>query len=157
MGFPRQGYWSGLPFPSSTDLPYPGIKPASSAMAGRFFTSEPHREKKNIKINWDNKWYCRCCSSKQSTCQCRKYKRSRRCLQCRRSLGSIPGSERSLEERNGNPLQYSWLKNYKDSGASRQGCKTAGQDWACTHCTSTRWQFVLLPAKNIQENKIILV
>ena len=44
-----------------------------------------------------------------------------------------------------------------DSGASQQACKTAGQDWACTHCTSTRWQFVLLPAKNIQENKIILV
>jgi len=55
MGFPRQGYWSGLPFPSPTDLPYPGIKPASSAMAGRFFTSEPHREKKNIKIMQDNK------------------------------------------------------------------------------------------------------
>ena len=27
MGFPRQEYWSGLPFPSSGDLPDPGIKP----------------------------------------------------------------------------------------------------------------------------------
>ena len=27
MGFPRQEYWSGLPFPSSGDLPNPGIKP----------------------------------------------------------------------------------------------------------------------------------
>ena len=26
MGFYRQGYWSGLPFPSSGDLPNPGIK-----------------------------------------------------------------------------------------------------------------------------------
>ena len=26
MGFLRQGYWSGLPFPSSGDLPDPGIK-----------------------------------------------------------------------------------------------------------------------------------
>ena len=25
MGFPRQEYWSGLPFPSSGDLPDPGI------------------------------------------------------------------------------------------------------------------------------------
>ena len=29
MGFPRQEYWSGLPFPSPGDLPHPGIKPAS--------------------------------------------------------------------------------------------------------------------------------
>ena len=29
MGFPRQEYWSGLPFPPSGDLPDPGIKPAS--------------------------------------------------------------------------------------------------------------------------------
>ena len=29
VGFPRQGYWSGLPFPSPRDLPDPGIKPAS--------------------------------------------------------------------------------------------------------------------------------
>ena len=29
MGFPRQGYWSGLPFPSPGNLPDPGIKPES--------------------------------------------------------------------------------------------------------------------------------
>ena len=29
MGFSRQEYWSGLPFPSSGDLPDPGITPAS--------------------------------------------------------------------------------------------------------------------------------
>ena len=29
MGFPRQEYWSGLPFPSPGDLPNPGIKPTS--------------------------------------------------------------------------------------------------------------------------------
>ena len=31
IGFPRQEYWSGLPFPSPGDLPDPGIKPASPA------------------------------------------------------------------------------------------------------------------------------
>ena len=31
MGFPRQEYWSGLPFPSPGDLPDPEIKPASPA------------------------------------------------------------------------------------------------------------------------------
>ena len=32
MGFPRQEYWSGLPFPSPGDLPDPGIKPVSAAL-----------------------------------------------------------------------------------------------------------------------------
>ena len=41
MGFPRQEYWSGLPFPSPGDLPDSGIKPMSPALAGRFFTTEP--------------------------------------------------------------------------------------------------------------------
>ena len=40
MGFPRQEYWSGLPFPSSGDLPNPGIEPVSPALAGEFFTAE---------------------------------------------------------------------------------------------------------------------
>ena len=31
MGFPRQGYWSGLPFPSLGDLPDPGTEPLSLA------------------------------------------------------------------------------------------------------------------------------
>ena len=41
MGFSRQEYWSGLPFPSAGDLPDPGFKPVSPALAGRFFTTEP--------------------------------------------------------------------------------------------------------------------
>ena len=41
MGFLRQEYWNGLPFPSPGDLPDPGIKPASPALAGRFFITEP--------------------------------------------------------------------------------------------------------------------
>ena len=40
MGFPRQEYRSGLPFPSPGDLPDPGIEPESPALAGRFFTTE---------------------------------------------------------------------------------------------------------------------
>ena len=36
MGFPRQEYWSGMPFPPAGDLPAPGISPA---LAGRFFTT----------------------------------------------------------------------------------------------------------------------
>ena len=40
MGFPRQGYWSGLPFPAPGALPDPGIEALSPALAGGFFTAE---------------------------------------------------------------------------------------------------------------------
>ena len=36
-GIFQQEYWSGLPFPSPGALPYPGIKPMSPALEGRFF------------------------------------------------------------------------------------------------------------------------
>ena len=42
MGFPRQEYWSRLPFPTPGDLPNPGIEPTVltfPALAGRFFTT----------------------------------------------------------------------------------------------------------------------
>ena len=41
MGFPRQGYWSGLSFSSPEDLPNPGIEPMPPALASGFFTTEP--------------------------------------------------------------------------------------------------------------------
>ena len=41
MGFPRQEHWSRLPFPSPGKSSWPGIKPASSALAGGFFTNAP--------------------------------------------------------------------------------------------------------------------
>ena len=41
MGFPRQEYWSGLPFPSLGDLPAPGIKPGSPALREDSLPSEP--------------------------------------------------------------------------------------------------------------------
>ena len=41
MGFSSKEYWSGLLFLTPGDLPDPGIKPMSSALAGRFFTTEP--------------------------------------------------------------------------------------------------------------------
>ena len=41
MGFPREEYWSGLPFLSSGDFLNPGIEPTSPALASVFITSEP--------------------------------------------------------------------------------------------------------------------
>ena len=39
IGFSEQECWTGLPFPSWGDLPNPEFEPASSALAGRFFTT----------------------------------------------------------------------------------------------------------------------
>ena len=41
MEFSKQEYWSGLPYPTPGDLPNPGIEPASPALAGGVFTTEP--------------------------------------------------------------------------------------------------------------------
>ena len=41
MGFSRQEYWSGVPFPSIGTLPDPGIEPRSPALQAEALTSEP--------------------------------------------------------------------------------------------------------------------
>ena len=41
MAFPREEYWSGLPFPFPGVLPHPGTEPTSPALAGGFLTVEP--------------------------------------------------------------------------------------------------------------------
>ena len=49
MGFSRQEYWSGLPFPSPGDLPDPGIEPRSPTLQADTLTSEPPGKPLNIK------------------------------------------------------------------------------------------------------------
>ena len=44
MGFPRQEYWSGVPFPTERGLPNPGTEAASPALTGGFFAPEPPGE-----------------------------------------------------------------------------------------------------------------
>ena len=41
IGFSRQEYWSGLPFPSPGDLPNPGIEPRSPTLQADALPSEP--------------------------------------------------------------------------------------------------------------------
>ena len=83
MGFPRQEYWSGLPFPSPGDLSNPGIKPGSPALQIDALQSEPHPSMTTGKtialIILDS-------DSKESTCQCM------RCRKCGFDpwLGKIP-------------------------------------------------------------------
>ena len=50
MGFSRQEYWSGLPFPSLGDLPDSGIKPKSPALEADTLTSEPPEKIIFIKV-----------------------------------------------------------------------------------------------------------
>ena len=52
MGFSRQKYWSGLPFPSPGDLPDPGIELGSPALQTDTLPSEPPgKPKVNYKTN----------------------------------------------------------------------------------------------------------
>ena len=41
IGFSRQEYWSGLPFPSPGDLPDPGIEPGFPTLQANALSSEP--------------------------------------------------------------------------------------------------------------------
>ena len=41
MGFSRQEYWSGLPFPAPEDLPDPGIEPTSPALKADSLFTKP--------------------------------------------------------------------------------------------------------------------
>ena len=81
-GFSRQGYWSGLPFPSLGDLPHSGIKSTSPILQADFY----HKD------------FPGASAGKESA-----YKEG--------DLGSIPGLGRSPGEWKGYPLQYSGLEN----------------------------------------------
>ena len=99
MGFSRQEYWSGLPFPPPGSLPDPGIQltiPVSPSLAGGFFTTEPGKhlsleDKTNFLKPPES------ASGKASACQCRDLRDAER--------GRSPGGG------NGSPLQYSCLRN----------------------------------------------
>ena len=60
MGFLRQEYWSGLPFPLPGDLPSPRMEPVSLALAGGFFTTDPpgNPVRGNRHVNNKVGWWC---------------------------------------------------------------------------------------------------
>ena len=60
MGFSRQEYWRGLPFPSPGDLPDPGTEPTSPALAGGVFTTSATWEaplSSHIYLAWSFHWF----------------------------------------------------------------------------------------------------
>ena len=61
MEFSRQESWSGLPFPPSTDLPNPGIKPGCPALQEDSLSSEPPRKPRGgwLFLAWSLPWVSR--------------------------------------------------------------------------------------------------
>ena len=55
MGFSRQDYWSGLPFPSPGDLPDPGIEPRSPALWADALPTNLDSILKSRDITWPTK------------------------------------------------------------------------------------------------------
>ena len=112
MEFPKQEYWSGLPFPSPGDLPDPGIKPGSPALQAYSLPSEPPGSFQMWAGNGAGK-------ERMMACPGVFYSKETACIVG--DPGLIPGSGRSPGEGNGNPLQYSCLRNPMDRGASSMG------------------------------------
>ena len=52
MGFSKQEYWSGLPFPSPRDLPDPGIEPGSSALEADALTLSHQEKLSNLSVQF---------------------------------------------------------------------------------------------------------
>ena len=102
MRFPRQEYWSGLPFSPPGDLPSSGLESRSPTLQADGLLTE---------LCGNPPWSSnplfglpRWLSGKDSACQVG-------------DVGLIPGLGRFPREGNGNPLQYSCLGKPMDRGA----------------------------------------
>ena len=159
MGFLRQEYWSGLPFPAPGNLPNPDIKPASPTLAGGFFTTvppgNPHCDFKfimfdnrSIRLEWQ-------LTNLPSPTFPSKYllkglpwwsggfpggSDSEESAHNVGDLDLISGPGRSPGEGNGNPHQYSCLENSMDReawGAKSMMSQRVRHDWATEHTHRT--------------------
>ena len=108
MGFSRQEYWSGLPFPSPGDLPNPGIEPRSSALTGELTTNwkilQEMRIPDHLTCLLTNLYACQEATVRTGHGTCIFFE-----------LQYYP--DICPREGNGNPLQYSCLENPMDGGA----------------------------------------
>ena len=120
MGFSRQEYLSGLPFPSPGDLPDPRIEPRSPALQADALPSEPPKSKPAFKnVNQI------VLLSLKASYGFLVFPGGNACNAG--DLGSTPGSGRSPGEEKGNPLLYSYLEKPMDGGAW----------WATVHRVAT--------------------
>ena len=128
MGFSRQEYWIGLPFPFPGDLPNPGIKPASfaaPALAGGFFTPESPGK-------WRRQWHPTPVllpgksHGRRSLVGCSPWGRKESHTTERLHF---PFSLSCTVQGNGNPLQCSCLENPRDGGAWWAAVYGVAQSW----------------------------
>ena len=140
MGFSRQEYWSGLPFPSSGDFPDPGNKPVLLHCRRILYhlTYQGSQGSAYFSLNIINilamhfLGFAGCVCGKESACQCRKCKR----LWFNPLVRKIPGVG------NGKMAIHSsifFLENPMDRGAWRatvhgvEKSRTRLSNWAHTH------------------------
>ena len=121
MGFPRQEYWSGLPFPAPGNLSDPGTELTSlhwqADSSPQSCLGSPDCTQIILII-----YHFPCGSAgKETTCN-------------EGDLGLIPELGRSPGEGNSYPLQYSDLENSMDSIV--HGVTKSGQDWLSLHFSS---------------------
>ena len=115
MGFSRQEYWSGLPFSSPGDLPNPGIEPRSPTLQAEALTSDTREA---IKLWVNGYMYTQTHTHTHGgSLVAQLVKNPPASAGDVRDVGSVPGSGRSPEEGNGNPLRSSCLENPTDRGA----------------------------------------
>ena len=105
MGFPRQEYWSGLPFPSPGNLPNPWIKPASPAWQADSLPIEPPR---NFGLIWwffiDRSW-----NSSTLATSCEELTHWKR-LWCWERLGAGgEGDDRGWDGWMTSPTRWTWV------------------------------------------------
>ena len=81
MGFSRQEYWSGLPFPSPGDLPNPGIEPGSPAFQADALASQPPRGKHQIIHSYSEIGSLKLLEMFKVCCKWKKSKKKRLLLQ----------------------------------------------------------------------------
>ena len=120
VGFSRQEYWSGLPFPSPGDLPDPGIEPGSPALQADVLPSEPPGKPSSI-LGW-------VINNMVALTELNSYSIK---YVPPSPVGSVPAWGRSPEEGNGNPVQYSCLEIpwAEDPGRLQSmGSQNAGHD-----------------------------
>ena len=111
MGFARQEYRSGVPFPSLGDLPNLGIKPRSPALQAVTLPSEPPGKPYPIRIStlfWAG-LLSRPCRKRRPSARAKGFpggSDGKVSASNAGGPGSIPGLGRSPGERNSYPLQY---------------------------------------------------
>ena len=135
IGFPRQEYWSGLPFPPPRDLPNQRSNlsllhwQVDSLPLSHLGSPSLIIREISIKTTMSSSHQSEWQPPKKSTSRASLVKNLPANTGDTRNAGSIPGLGRSPGGGNGNPLQYSCLGNPTDRGAWRAAVHGVSKSW----------------------------